>query len=85
MKATVGERGQVTIPKPLRDRLGIRPGEEVEFSEEPGRLVLRKADVMKRIQRVYGTLDLGMSTDEFIDLVRGQAELPAEEGPGTGG
>jgi len=79
MKATVGERGQVTIPKPLRDRLGIRPGEEVEFSEETGRLVLRKADVLQRIQRVAGTLDLGMTTDEFIELIRGPADLPPDQ------
>ncbi len=49
----------MTIPKPLRDRLGIRPGEEVEFSAEPGRLVLRKASVLERIESMRGTLDLG--------------------------
>ena len=79
MKAVVGERGQVTIPKPLRDSLGIRPGQEVEFSEEAGRLIVKKADVLERIRRVAGSLDLGMTTDEFIDLIRGPAELPDEE------
>lgn len=78
MKATVGERGQVTIPKALRDRLGIRAGETLEFSEEPGRLILRKASVLERIESVRGTLDLGMSSDEFVELVRGPAELPEE-------
>jgi antitoxin PrlF len=33
MKAVVAERGQVTIPKRLRDRLGIRPGTVLEFQE----------------------------------------------------
>lgn len=69
----------MTIPKALRDRFGIRPGEDVEFSEDAGRLVLRKADVAERIHSVYGILDLDMSTDEFIDLVRGPAELPPED------
>jgi AbrB family looped-hinge helix DNA binding protein len=79
MKATVGERGQITIPKPLRDRLGIRPGMEVELSEEPGRLVLRKADVLERIRQTVGAMETGMTTDEFIELVRGPAELPAND------
>jgi AbrB family looped-hinge helix DNA binding protein len=79
MKATVGERGQVTIPKALRERFGIRPREDVEFIEDVGRLVRRKADVAERIHSVCGILDLDMSTDEFIDLVRGPAELPPED------
>ena len=43
MKAKVAERGQVTIPKRLRDRLGIRPGTVLEFAEEQGKLVVRTA------------------------------------------
>jgi len=78
MRATIGERGQVTIPKALRDRLGIRPGEQLEFSEQPGGLLLRKAGVLERIEAVEGTLRLGMTTDEFVDLLRGPAELPAD-------
>jgi antitoxin PrlF len=81
MKAKVGERGQVTIPKSLRDRMGIRPGMEVEFQEEPGRLVLQKADVLERIRRLGGRMELGMSTDEFLDLIRGPADLPPDEAP----
>lgn len=36
----VGERGQVTIPKALRDRFGIRGGDEVVIHEERGKLVI---------------------------------------------
>ena len=42
MNATVSEKGQITIPKPLRDRLGIRPGEILDVREEAGRLVATK-------------------------------------------
>jgi antitoxin PrlF len=78
MTSVVGERGQVTIPKQLRDRLGIRPGELVEFSQENDRLVLRKADQMARIMSVYGTLKLPGSVDELIEEMRGPADLPPE-------
>ena len=61
MKIT--EKGQVTIPKPLRDRLGIVPGEVLEFAEEEGRLVARKMAKRDAFDELYGTLDLGMSTD----------------------
>jgi len=36
MRAKVAERGQVTIPKVLRERLGIRPGTVLEFKEDQG-------------------------------------------------
>lgn len=35
-------KGQVTIPKAIRDRLGLRPGDQVEFVEADGRIELRK-------------------------------------------
>ena len=43
MRAKVAERGQVTIPKVLRERLGIRPGTVLEFKEDQGKLVAVKA------------------------------------------
>ena len=43
MKVIVSEKGQVTIPKHLRDRLGIKAGQVLEFHEESGRLVAVKA------------------------------------------
>lgn len=80
MKATVSEKGQVTIPKPLRDRLGIRPGQVLEFTDERGRLVARKAVTDDPVDRVYGILrDADAmsefdSTDGFIDAIRGEAD-----------
>ena len=44
MRSRVAERGQVTIPKSLRDCLGIKPGTILEFFEEGGRLVAVKVD-----------------------------------------
>lgn len=41
-RRTVGERGQVTIPKELRERFGIEGGDEVEIHEEDGKLVIER-------------------------------------------
>ncbi|MBB4661238.1 AbrB/MazE/SpoVT family DNA-binding domain-containing protein [Conexibacter arvalis] len=73
MKAIVSEKGQVTIPKALRDRLGIRAGEVLDFEAERGRLVARKQVENDPVDAVYGILDLGASTDELLTELRGSA------------
>ena len=42
MKTTVSEKGQITIPKALRDKLGLTPGTVLEFEAAGGQLVARK-------------------------------------------
>ncbi len=71
MKAIVSEKGQVTIPKLLRERLGIRTGEVLEFDEDQGRLVAVKTLERDPVDAVYGTLKLDRSVDELIDEMRG--------------
>ena len=71
MKSRVSEKGQVTIPKSLRDRLGIRSGELLEFREEGGQLIAAKAAVRDPVDDVYGVLQLGTSTDNFVASIRG--------------
>lgn len=79
MQATVGERGQVTIPKELRDRMGIRPGQRLEFAEEGGRIVMRKHAADDAVARVFGTLPVqGWETDRMMEAMRGPADLPPE-------
>jgi antitoxin PrlF len=72
MKATVSEKGQVTIPKQLRTKLGIRPGSVMEFEVEEGRLVGRKSTGRNPVDEVWGTLDLGEPVDAFIERIRGR-------------
>ena len=72
MKATVSEKGQVTIPKQLRTRLGIRPGAVLDFAEEGGRLVARKAQAADPVDAAWGILTLDESVDEFIERIRGR-------------
>jgi antitoxin PrlF len=72
MKAIVSEKGQITIPKPLRMRLGIRKGQVLEVSENRGRVVLAKKDVQSPFDRAYGILKLGRTTDEIMEELRGR-------------
>lgn len=75
----VGERGQVTIPKPLRDQLGLHPGSAMEFTPAGDYLVLRRRDdYAARIARWRGQgkgvlRRLGVaSVDELIERLRGR-------------
>ena len=69
MKAIVAERGQVTIPKALRDKLGIRPGTALEFIAKDGTLVARKAET-DPVSQVFGCLGRRIDSDRFVRTLR---------------
>ena len=71
MKAKVAERGQVTIPKLLRERLGIIPGTVLDFVEEQGRLIAQKAERVDPVDQVFGSLGRGRNTDDLLRELRG--------------
>ncbi len=56
MKSVVSERGQVTIPKPIRDRLGLRQGLEIEFEARNGLLIGRKVTPEDAVAAVTGII-----------------------------
>jgi AbrB family looped-hinge helix DNA binding protein len=71
---TMTSKGQVTIPKRLRDALGLKPGSRVEFEMDPsGRVVVKRAGKLKKtgIEQFRGSLKGGLSTDEILRLTRG--------------
>jgi len=72
MKARVAERGQVTIPKRLRERLGLKPGTILEFKDEQGRLVAVKSRSADPVSAVYGCLGKKVDTDVLIAELRGR-------------
>jgi len=72
MKAVVAERGQVTIPKRLRDRLGIRRGTVLEFREEADKLIAEKAEAAGALDRWYGSLGRHRRTDDILRALRGE-------------
>jgi antitoxin PrlF len=74
MKVT--EKGQVTIPKELRDALGIGAGTEVEFERTGDGVVVRKVRSgptrgRRLAERLRGRGDVEMTTDEIMALTRG--------------
>lgn len=77
MKTTVSERGQIVIPKALRDQLGLGPGEVLECWEERGRLVAAKVKATDPVASVYGILKLDRSPDDLIAEMRGEDETAA--------
>ncbi len=81
--STLTRRGQVTIPKRLRDYLGLSPGDKVRFEyaddgavcimaqREPGQ---GKGGKASRFSARRGTRKTGMSTDEIMNLLRGYGD-----------
>jgi AbrB family looped-hinge helix DNA binding protein len=74
MEATVAERGQITLPKAVRDALGLSKGTVLTVELEGSRIILRKS-VDDAVSRARGRfrLDGFASTDAAIEAVRGRA------------
>ena len=82
MTTTLTVKGQVTIPKQIRDALGLMPGSTVDFAvNREGQVVLRKADQPKgkaatkpqldRFDAVRGKADVKWRTQDLMALLRG--------------
>ena len=73
VKATVSDKGEITIPKRVRDRLGIVPGTvlEIESTEDKIVAVKRQQDDRFAKWRGAGSLPGDISVDEYLDNVRG--------------
>ena len=74
MQATVAERGQITLPKAVRDALGLVKGSTLKVELEGSRIVLRKS-VDDAISRARGRfkLDGFASVDDAMRAIRGRA------------
>lgn len=79
MTTTMTSKGQVTIPKPIRDALHLKPGAAIEFSvNAQGEVVLHsgkpkmgKAVTIDRFEAVRGKADIKWRTDDLMALLRG--------------
>ncbi len=84
MEATVAERGQITLPKAVRDALGLTKGSVLKVELEGSRIVLRKS-VDDAISRARGRfkLDGFESTDEAMQAVRVQTAHETADDDGS--
>jgi AbrB family looped-hinge helix DNA binding protein len=74
MRVTI--KGQVTIPRDVREKLGIVPNCEVDFKEEKDRVYLvrktgKSAKRKSKVSRFRGVATVKMTTDEIMALTRG--------------
>jgi AbrB family looped-hinge helix DNA binding protein len=75
----ITSKGQVTIPKAIRDEFGLMPGTEVEFVHEEGEIRVRKLpggrnrgkEIVEHLRNAGGG-DIPMSTEEIMRLTRGE-------------
>ena len=74
MTSTISSKGQITVPKRVRDRLGLRTGTTVEFELTDTGVLLRKGHTgVRPVDRVRGLLQRGGRTDDIINDMRGVA------------
>ena len=75
MEATVAERGQITLPKAVRDALGLTKGTQLKVELDGSRIILRK-DVSEALRKARGRFKLvdGLkTTDQAMRAIRGRA------------
>ena len=70
----ISEKGQITIPKIIRDRYGLQKDMEVSFKPvRSGLLIsLKKNFKIHPVDEVFGILDRNSSTDSYIEEIRGK-------------
>jgi len=75
MKTRVSERGQITIPKAVRELLGIRPGQVLEVREQDGNIVASKAATVDPLLAVTGVISTDRTTYELICEISREADI----------
>lgn len=83
----VTTKGQVTIPKEIRDALGIEPGDEVAFEETDDGYALRKkapttAEGDDPFEKHRGSADAGATMAERMERLRGTYPRDVDENGG---
>lgn len=67
----VTSKGQVTIPKKLREEMGIEPGDYIEIREEEAGYLLNKKINKEEIKKYVGILNKDKNSDEVVRELRG--------------
>ena len=71
--ATLTSKGQITIPKDVRERLGLRPGDEIDFVEDKAGFRVRKRILTSPFKEYRGFLKglAGSDPDDLVEKMRG--------------
>jgi AbrB family looped-hinge helix DNA binding protein len=95
MKATITSKGQITIPVAIREKLGLKPGDQIEFDENAtiliGRRVVDPAEWQQAIEDwrsasrdvLHGHPWGKLPTSKLIDELRGGPVESDEKDPGS--
>lgn len=79
MSTILTSKGQVTIPKQIRDALNLVPGCAVDFAvNRDGEVVIHKVSTHPsrkpdRFEAVRGRADVKWRTDDLMNLLRGKS------------
>lgn len=81
MKATITSKGQITIPKKVRQRLNLEPGDVLEFDDSAPCLVARTAFDEEEMRGALGCAKgaLRMSSAEWMEETRGKVADSPEQ------
>jgi len=73
-RTKITSKGQVTIPKDVRERLGLRPGDEIEFVDDRKGFRVQKRVVASPFRKYRGHLKhlAGRDPDQLVEQMRGR-------------
>ena len=73
MKTVVSEKGRITIPKAVRNQLGIGPGTILDVQSSEGKIIAVKISPSDTLSkwRGKGKLPADKNVDEYLQRIRG--------------
>lgn len=80
-RATLTSKGQITIPKEVRDRLGLKPGDRVEiYIDHDGRTVIERTLKLEELAGVLPPPETALTVEEINEAIVAAAVERAARG-----